>query len=128
MVRILGINLPAKKRIEIGLTYLYGVGQSRSREILEVVGIDPNKRTDDITEAEANQIKDAIEHNYAVEGDLRRDVSTNIKRLKDIGSYRGDRHKRGLPARGQTTKTNARTKRGKKVTVGSGRKKATDKT
>jgi len=128
MVRILGINLPAKKRIEVGLTYLYGVGLTRSREILETAGIDPNKRTDDVTEAEANQLKDTIEHTYSVEGDLRRDISTNIKRLKEIGSYRGDRHKKGLPVRGQTTKTNARTKRGKKVTVGSGRKKSSEKT
>ena len=127
-MRIFGINLPAKKRIEVGLTYLYGIGQSRSREILKGVGVDLNKRTDDITESEINQIRDAIENDYLVEGDLRRDVSTNIKRLKDIGSYRGDRHKKNLPVRGQTTKTNARTKRGKKVTIGSGRKKATEKT
>jgi small subunit ribosomal protein S13 len=128
MARILGINLPAKKRIEIGLTYLYGIGQSRSREILKEAGVDPNKRTDDVTEAEANQIRDVIESGYSVEGDLRRDISTNIKRLKEIGSYRGERHKRGLPVRGQTTKTNARTKRGRRVTVGSGRKKSTEKT
>ncbi|MEA1909418.1 MAG: 30S ribosomal protein S13 [Patescibacteria group bacterium] len=128
MVRILGIQLPANKRIEIALTYLYGVGLTRSREVLEAAKVDPNKRTDVVSEEEANRIKEIIEKNYTVEGDLRRDISTNIKRLKDIGSYRGDRHKRNLPVRGQTTKTNARTKRGKKVTVGSGRKKATEKT
>ena len=128
MVRILGIQLPANKRAEVALTYLYGIGLTRSREVLEAAKVDPNKRTDVITEEEANRIKEIIEKNYVVEGDLRRDISTNIKRLKDISSYRGDRHKRNLPVRGQTTKTNARTKRGKKITIGSGRKKATEKT
>jgi len=128
MMRILGIQLPAKKRIEIALTYLYGVGLTRSREVLNSADVDVNKRTDDMTEEEANRIKEIIEKNYIVEGDLRREISTNIKRLKDIGSYRGDRHKKNLPLRGQTTKTNARTKRGKRVTVGSGRKKSADKT
>lgn len=128
MVRILGIQLPANKRIEIALTYLYGVGPTRSREVLVAANVDPNKRTDVITEDESNRIKEIIEKNYTVEGDLRREISTNIKRLKDIGSYRGDRHKKNLPVRGQTTKTNARTKRGKRVTVGSGRKKSSEKT
>lgn len=128
MVRILGVQLPANKRIEAALGYLYGIGLSRSREILQSTQIDPNKRTDVITEEEANRIKEFIEKNYIVEGDLRREISTNIKRLKDIMSYRGDRHKKNLPLRGQTTKTNARTKRGKRVTVGSGRKKSSDKT
>lgn len=128
MVRILGVQLPANKRIEAALGYLYGVGLSRSREILQSTQIDPNKRTDVITEEEANRIREFIEKNYIVEGDLRREISTNIKRLKDIMSYRGDRHKKNLPVRGQTTKTNARTKRGKRVTVGSGRKKSSDKT
>lgn len=128
MIRILGIQLPAKKRIEVALTYLYGVGPTRSKEVLKIARIDINKRTDDMTEEEANRIREIIEKNYVVEGDLRREISTNIKRLKDISSYRGDRHKKNLPVRGQTTKTNARTKRGKRVTVGSGRKKSSDKT
>lgn len=128
MVRILGIQLPGGKRAEVALTYLYGVGLARSREILLATKIDLNKRTDVMTEEEANRIREFIEKNYIVEGDLRREISTNIKRLKDIGSYRGDRHKKNLPVRGQTTKTNARTKRGKKVTVGSGRKKSSEKT
>lgn len=128
MVRILGIQLPAKKRMEVALTYLYGVGPSRSREVLSAANVDGNKRTEMITEEESNRIKEVIEKNYTVEGDLRREISTNIKRLKDIGSYRGDRHRKNLPVRGQTTKTNARTKRGKRVTVGSGRKKSSEKT
>jgi small subunit ribosomal protein S13 len=128
MVRILGIQLPAGKRIEVALTYLYGVGLTRSREVLVAANVDPNKRTDVMTEDEANRIKEIVEKNYTVEGDLRREISTNIKRLKDIGSYRGDRHKKNLPVRGQTTKTNARTKRGRRVTVGSGRKKSSEKT
>ncbi|OGB74454.1 30S ribosomal protein S13 [candidate division Kazan bacterium RBG_13_50_9] len=128
MVRILGIQLPGGKRVEVALTYVYGIGPYRSREILVAANVDPNKRTDVITEEEANRIREVIEKNYPVEGDLRREISMNIKRLKDIGSYRGDRHKKNLPARGQTTKTNARTKRGKRVTVGSGRKKTADKT
>jgi len=128
MVRILGVQLPANKRIEVALGYLYGIGLARSREVLVAANIDFNKRTDVLTEEEANRIKEIIEKNYAVEGDLRREISTNIKRLKDIMSYRGDRHKKNLPARGQTSKTNARTKRGKRVTVGSGRKKSSDKT
>ncbi|MFA5270208.1 MAG: 30S ribosomal protein S13 [Patescibacteria group bacterium] len=128
MVRILGIQLPAGKRMEFALTYIYGIGPARSREILAEAKIDINKRSDVLTEDEANHIKEIIEKTYRVEGDLRRETSTNIKRLKDIGAYRGDRHKKNLPARGQTTKTNARTKRGKRVTVGSGRKKSSDKT
>ncbi|MBN2585427.1 30S ribosomal protein S13 [Patescibacteria group bacterium] len=128
MVRILGIQLPAGKRMEFALTYIYGIGPARSREILAEAKIDINKRSDVLTEEEASQIKEIIEKTYRVEGDLRRETSTNIKRLKDIGTYRGDRHKKNLPARGQTTKTNARTKRGKRVTVGSGRKKSAEKT
>jgi len=128
MARILGIQLPNGKRMEFALTYIYGIGPARSREILNEAKIDINKRSDALTEDEANQIKEIIEKTYRVEGDLRRETSTNIKRLKDIGSYRGDRHKKNLPARGQTTKTNARTKRGKRVTVGSGRKKSSEKT
>jgi len=128
MVRILGIQLPANKRMEAALPYLYGIGLTRSREILNLANVDFNKRTDTLTEEEASRIKEIIEKNYRVEGDLRREISMNIKRLKEIGSYRGDRHKKNLPVRGQTTKTNARTKRGKRVTVGSGRKKTADKT
>lgn len=128
MVRILGIQLPANKRMEMALPYLYGIGLTRSREILTLANIDFNKRTDVLTEEEASRIKEIVEKNYRVEGDLRREISMNIKRLKEIGSYRGDRHKKNLPVRGQTTKTNARTKRGKRVTVGSGRKKSADKT
>ena len=123
MVRILGIQLPQGKRMEFALTYIYGIGPARAREILAEAKIDINKRSDVLTEEEANRIKETIEKTYRVEGDLRRETSMNIKRLKDIGAYRGDRHKKNLPARGQTTKTNARTKRGKGVTVGSGRKK-----
>lgn len=128
MVRILGIQLPTNKRMEIALTHIYGIGVYRSREILKEAKIDLDKRTDVLTEAEANQIREIIEKDYVVEGDLKREISLNIKLLKENGSYRGERHKRNLPVRGQTSKTNARTKRGKKVTIGSGRKKATDKT
>lgn len=128
MVRIVGIQLPAGKRMEFALTYIYGIGPARSREILAEAKVDINKRSDVLTEDEANRIKEVIEKNYRVEGDLRREISMNIKRLKDVGAYRGDRHKKNLPVRGQTTKTNARTKRGKRVTVGSGRKKTADKT
>jgi len=128
MVRIVGIQLPAGKRMEFALTYIYGIGPARSREILAEAKVDISKRSDVLTEDEANRIKEVIEKNYRVEGDLRREISMNIKRLKDIGAYRGDRHRKNLPVRGQTTKTNARTKRGKRVTVGSGRKKMADKT
>lgn len=114
--------------MEFALTYIYGIGPARAREILAEAKIDINKRSDVLTEEEANRIKETIEKTYRVEGDLRRETSMNIKRLKDIGAYRGDRHKKNLPARGQTTKTNARTKRGKRVTVGSGRKKSAEKT
>ncbi len=128
MVRILGVQLPANKRIEVALSYIYGIGLTRSREVLSAANVNLDKRTDALTEDEANRIKEIIEKNYNVEGDLRREISTNVKRLKDIGSYRGDRHRKNLPVRGQTTKTNARTKRGRRVTVGSGRKKTAEKT
>jgi small subunit ribosomal protein S13 len=114
--------------MEFALTYIYGIGPARAREILAEAKVDINKRSDALTEDEASHIKEVIEKTYRVEGDLRRETSMNIKRLKDIGTYRGDRHKRNLPVRGQTTKTNARTKRGKRVTVGSGRKKSSEKT
>lgn len=128
MARIGGINLPSEKRVEIGLTYIYGVGVSTSRKILEEAGIDLNKRVKDLSESEVNKIRNAIEGKIKIEGDVRREVAQNIKRLKEIGSYRGQRHSLNLPVRGQRTKTNARTKRGKRVTVGSGRKKPADKT
>src|SRR5689334_8689412 len=125
MARISGINLPAEKRIEAALPYLYGVGWPLSKKILAETGIDPNKRTKDLTEAEVNKIREYIDKNFKVEGDLRQQVLLNIKRLKEIGAYRGIRHSRGLPVRGQRTKTNSRTRRGNvRKTAGSGRKKS----
>ncbi len=118
MARIAGVDLPNEKRIEAGLTYIYGIGWSTSREILAKTGIDPSTRVKDLTEEEAGKIRKVIESDYMVEGDLRRDVSLNIKRLQEIGCYRGIRHRRGLPVRGQKTKTNARTRKGPKKTVG----------
>lgn len=128
MARIAGVNIPTEKRIEIALTYIYGIGRSLSNKILEAAKINPDTKTAKLTEEEVSRIREIIEKNYQVEGDLHREFQTNIRRLKDIASYRGERHKKGLPVRGQRTKTNARTKRGKKVTVGSGRKKAAEKT
>jgi small subunit ribosomal protein S13 len=122
MARIAGINLPNEKRIEIALTYIYGIGLSLSQKILKELNIDANIRIKDATEEDLEKIRQFISKNFRVEGDLRSELSQNIKRLRDIGSYRGSRHSHNLPARGQRTKTNARTKRGKKVTVGSGRK------
>ena len=118
MARIAGVDLPNEKRIEAGLTYIYGIGWSTSREILAKTGINPDTRVKDLTEEEAGKIRKVIESDYMVEGDLRRDVSMNIKRLMEIGCYRGIRHRRGLPVRGQKTKTNARTRKGPKNTVG----------
>ena len=118
MARIAGVDLPNEKRIEAGLTYIYGIGWTTSRKILEKTGIDPSTRVKDLTEEEAGKIRKVIEADYMVEGDLRRDVSMNIKRLQEIGCYRGIRHRRGLPVRGQKTKTNARTRKGPKKTVG----------
>lgn len=118
MARIAGVDLPNEKRIEAGLTYIYGIGWTTSRKILEKTGIDPSTRVKDLTEEEAGKIRKVIEADYMVEGDLRRDVSMNIKRLQEIGCYRGIRHRRGLPVRGQKTKTNARTRKGIKKTVG----------
>ncbi len=113
MPRLLGVDIPKEKRIEIALTYLYGIGKYLSNQILKEVNIDPNKRAKELTEAEISQLVNAIQSKtYRVEGDLRRDISQNIKRLMDIGSYRGMRHKKGLPARGQRTRTNARTRKG----------------
>ncbi len=128
MARIVGVNLPSEKRVEVALTYIYGVGLQTSQKLIAECGINPNVRVKDLTEGEVNKIREAIEGKIMVEGDLRRDVSQNVRRLKEIGSYRGMRHAAGLPVRGQRTKTNARTKKGKKVTVGSGRKKSSEKT
>ena len=118
MARIAGVDLPREKRVEIGLTYIYGIGRPTATLILEKAGVDPDTRVKDLTEDEAGRIRRIIENEYIVEGDLRREVSLNIKRLMEIGSYRGIRHRRGLPVRGQNTKTNARTRKGPKRTVG----------
>ena len=118
MARIAGVDLPREKRIEIGLTYIYGIGRPTALVILEKTGISPDTRVKDLTEDEAGAIRKVVEQEYLVEGDLRREVSLNIKRLMEIGCYRGIRHRRGLPVRGQKTKTNARTRKGPKKTVG----------
>ncbi len=112
MARIAGIDLPRRKRIDIALTYIYGIGRSLAVEILEKAGIDRSLKTDEMTEDEVRRIRDVLEAEYSVEGDLRREVQMNIKRLKDLNCYRGIRHRKGLPVRGQRTRTNARTKRG----------------
>jgi small subunit ribosomal protein S13 len=127
MARIAGIDLPREKRIEIGLTYIYGIGLPTSQRLLAHAGVDPNTRVKDLTEDQERKLREAIDaEGIKVEGDLRREVSGHIKRLMDIGCYRGIRHRRGLPVRGQRTKTNARTRKGPKKTVGS-KKKATAK-
>lgn len=118
MARIAGVDLPREKRIEIGLTYIYGIGRTSALKILNEAEINPDTRVKDLTEDEAGKIRRIIESDYMVEGDLRREVSMNIKRLMEIGSFRGIRHRRGLPVRGQKTKTNARTRKGPKKTVG----------
>jgi small subunit ribosomal protein S13 len=123
MARIAGVDLPREKRIEAALPYIYGIGWSRSREILQATGVDPDKRVKDLGEDEISRIRDYIDKNYQVEGDLRREVQMNIRRLMDIGCYRGLRHRRGLPVRGQRTQTNARTRKGPRKTVGVRRKK-----
>jgi small subunit ribosomal protein S13 len=117
MARIAGVDLPRDKRVEIGLTYIYGLGRSTSRKILAQTGINPDTRVKDLTENEVNKLRAVIDKDYKVEGDLRREVSLNIKRLVEIASYRGMRHRRGLPTRGQRTKTNARTRKGPSRTV-----------
>lgn len=122
MARIAGIDLPRNKRIEVALTYIYGIGRSVSKEILAKAGVDGNTRSDDLTESEVAKIREAIDREHKVEGDLRREVTMNIKRLMDLGCYRGLRHRRGLPVRGQKTKTNARTRKGPRKTV-AGKKK-----
>ena len=123
MPRILGVDLPNEKRIEASLPYLYGVGPTRAKEILEIVKIDPNRRAKDLSDEEIAKITSMIQNKYIVEGDLRREVSQNVKRLIDIGTYRGSRHRKGLPARGQRTKTNARTRKGKRPVMGAKLKK-----
>lgn len=129
MVRIAGINIPDEKRIEIALTYLYGIGITTSRKILQSLHLSPDTRVRDISAEDANRLREAIEKRYRVEGELRHMVKMNVKRLKEIGCYRGLRHQKGLPVRGQRTKTNTRTVRGNvRKTMGSGRKKSADKT
>ncbi len=123
MARIAGVDLPRDKRVEHALPYIYGIGLTRSRAILEATGVDPDTRVKDLAESEVAKLRDTVDSQYKVEGDLRREVQLNIKRLMDIGCYRGLRHRRGLPVRGQSTKTNARTRKGPRRTV-AGKKKA----
>jgi small subunit ribosomal protein S13 len=118
LARIAGVDLPRDKRLEVALTYIYGIGSSISRELLKKTGINPDTRVRDLTEDEISKLREVIDHEYKVEGDLRREENMNIKRLIEIGSYRGLRHRRGLPVRGQRTKTNARTRKGPIKTVG----------
>lgn len=126
MARIAGVDLPRDKRVEIGLRYIYGIGPTRAHQILERTGVNPDTRVKDLTDAEVTTLREDLEKNYEVEGDLRRLESMNIKRLMDIGCYRGRRHRMGLPVRGQRTRTNARTRRGGRRTV-AGKKKAPSK-
>ena len=124
MARIAGVDLPKDKRIEIGLTYVYGIGRTSAKKILEMTGINPDTRVKDLTDEDEAKIRECIDHHFIVEGDLRRSVALDIKRLTEIGCYRGQRHRRGLPVRGQRSKTNARTRKGPKKTI-AGKKKAT---
>lgn len=128
MARISGVVIPAEKQVHVALTYIYGIGPKTSEHILTAVKVDPTIRVKNLTDAEVSQIQDAINAHYTVEGELQRIVTTNIKRLKDINAYRGLRHKANLPSRGQRTRTNARTRRGKKITVGGTAKKVAAKT
>jgi small subunit ribosomal protein S13 len=123
MARIAGVNIPLNKRVEIGLTYIYGIGRPTSNEILAKLGIEPDRYVRDLTDGEISKLRDVIDTEYAVEGDLRRERSQNVKRLMEIGCYRGLRHRRGLPVHGQRTRTNARSRKGPKKTVGKQRKK-----
>jgi small subunit ribosomal protein S13 len=123
MARIAGVNIPSQKRVEIGLTYIYGVGRSTAGHVLSQLAIDPDTKVRDLTEEEIVRLREVIDREVTVEGDLRRERSQNVKRLMDIGCYRGIRHRRGLPVEGQRTKTNARTRKGPKKTVGARRKK-----
>jgi small subunit ribosomal protein S13 len=125
MARIAGINIPLNKRVEIGLTYIYGIGRSQSNAILKKAGVDPDTYVKDLTDDEVIKLRDAIDQDLTVEGDLRRELSQNIKRLMEIGAYRGLRHRRGLPVRGQRTKTNGRTRKGPKRMSVAGKKKVT---
>ena len=127
MARISGVNVPLNKRVEIGLTYIYGVGRPTSLEILKRLDIEPDRYVRDLTDGEVSKLRDIIDTEYVVEGDLRRERSQNVKRLMEIGCYRGLRHRRGLPVRGQNTKTNARTRKGPKRMQVAGKKKATKK-
>ena len=122
MARIAGIDLPREKRIEIGLTYIYGIGRKSAKDILEMANIDPDIRVKDLTDDQEAALREVIDKNYTIEGDLRREVALNIKRLTEIGCYRGLRHRRGLPVRGQRTKTNARTRKGPKKTIANKKK------
>jgi len=122
MARIAGVNLPNQKRLEIGLTYIYGIGRSTAQHVLAELGLSPDTKVKDLTDEEVTKLRDYIDSNLEVEGDLRRDRTQAVKRLQEIGSYRGLRHRRNLPARGQRTKTNARTRKGPKKTVGRGKK------
>jgi len=122
LARIAGVDLPREKRVEIGLTYIFGIGRTRSNEILAKTGVNPDTRIRDLTDDEISKLRDIIEKEYVVEGDLRRDIALNIKRLMEIGCYRGRRHRVGLPVRGQRTKTNARTRKGPKKTVANKKK------
>ena len=122
MARIAGVDLPKDKRIEIGLTYVYGIGRTSAKKILEMTGINPDTRVKDLTDEEEAKIREYIDHHFIVEGDLRRSVALDIKRLTEIGCYRGQRHRRGLPVRGQRSKTNARTRKGPKRTIANKKK------
>ncbi len=122
MARIAGIDLPREKRIEIGLTYIYGIGRTSAQNILKMANVDPDIRVKDLTEDQEAALRDVIDKNYTIEGDLRREVALNIKRLTEIGCYRGVRHRRGLPVHGQRTKTNARTRKGPKKTIANKKK------
>ncbi|MCI9367832.1 MAG: 30S ribosomal protein S13 [Oscillospiraceae bacterium] len=122
MARIAGIDLPKEKRVEIGLTYIYGIGRTSAKKILDEAGINPDTRVKDLTDAEEAKLREIISHEYTVEGDLRRNVAMDIKRLTEIGCYRGVRHRKGLPVRGQRSKTNARTRKGPKRTVANKKK------
>ena len=122
MARIAGVDLPRDKRVEIGLTYIFGIGRKTSNDILASTGVDPDKRVRDLTEDEVSKLREYIDHNLTVEGDLRRDVAFDIKRLIEIGCYRGVRHRKGLPVRGQRSKTNARTRKGPKKTMANKKK------
>ena len=126
MARIAGVDIPREKRVEVALTYIYGIGPTRSREIVDKTRVNPDTRVRDLTEDEVHRVREVIDRDYKVEGDLRREVALNIKRLTEIGCYRGLRHRRNLPVRGQRTRTNARTKRGARKTV-AGRRKASAK-